>query len=286
MLLPRLSKSCLTAARFTSSPLRSASASFSSSAALRMKIVPVPVRDDNYAYLLIDDTTNKAAAVDPYDVPKVKAAAEQAGVQIIAAITTHHHFDHSGGNQATAYPDAPIYGGSDKISALTKQVKDKDEFNVAGVHVRCLATPCHTQDSICYYVSDSTGSHPGGVFTGDTLFVAGCGRFFEGTGAEMHAALSYLGKLPPQTVVYDGHEYTKGSLAFAKSIDPDNAALARLEKLIKDGVIPAERTTVGDEKEWNPFMRLDSAPVQKATGGGEEGAVMDALRTLKNNYRG
>ncbi|KAI8998766.1 hydroxyacylglutathione hydrolase [Trametes punicea] len=257
-----------------------------------MKVLPVPVRADNYAYLLIDDASNKAAAVDPYDVPKVRAAADSAGVQIVAALTTHHHHDHSGGNQAfaAAFPDAPIYGGSHKIPALTNQVKDKDEFNVAGIHVRCLATPCHTQDSICYYVTDRSGgggaAHPGGVFTGDTLFVAGCGRFFEGTGAEMHAALTYLAELPPETVVYDGHEYTKGNLAFAKHIDPDNPALARLERLVNEGVQPAQRTTIGDEKEWNPFMRLDSPPVQKATGGGEPAAVMDALRTLKNNFKG
>lgn len=127
---------------------------------------------------------------------------------------------------------------------------------------RCLATPCHTQDSICYYVTDDAGNHPGGVFTGDTLFIAGCGRFFEGVGSEMHAALTYLGTLPSETIVYDGHEYTKGNLAFAKSVDPANPALARLEKLIKDGIIPNERTTIGDEKEWNPFMRLDSPPIQ------------------------
>ena len=127
---------------------------------------------------------------------------------------------------------------------------------------RCLATPCHTQDSICYYVTDSAANHPGGVFTGDTLFIAGCGRFFEGVGSEMHAALTYLGTLPNETIVYDGHEYTKSNVAFAKSVDPANPALARLEKLIKDGIIPNERTTIGDEKEWNPFMRLDSAPIQ------------------------
>ncbi|KAI0664942.1 hydroxyacylglutathione hydrolase [Cubamyces menziesii] len=256
-----------------------------------MKVLPVPVRDDNYAYLLIDDVSNTAAAVDPYDVPKVRAAADNAGVQIVAAITTHHHHDHSGGNQAFAkdFPDAPIYGGSNKIPALTNQVKDKDEFTIGNIHVRCLATPCHTQDSICYYAtstSNSGAAHPGGVFTGDTLFVAGCGRFFEGTGAEMHAALSYLATLPPATVVYDGHEYTKGNLAFARHVDPENPAIARLARLIEDGVIPATRTTIGDEKEWNPFMRLDSAPILKATGGGEPSAVMDALRTLKNNFRG
>ena len=64
-----------------------------------MKVVPVPVRDDNYAYLLIDESTNKAAAIDPYDVDKVSAAADAHGVELIAGITTHHHFDHSGGNQ-------------------------------------------------------------------------------------------------------------------------------------------------------------------------------------------
>ena len=63
-----------------------------------MKVVPVPIRNDNYAYLLIDEPTSKAAAIDPYDVSKVSAAADAHGVEIIAGITTHHHFDHSGGN--------------------------------------------------------------------------------------------------------------------------------------------------------------------------------------------
>lgn len=143
---------------------------FSSSHSLRMKIVPVPVRQDNYAYILIDEPSNKAAAVDPYDVPKVKAAADKLGVEIVAGITTHHHFDHSGGNEvgiscmiliynrslqyhssgvcayhimtivingsqlkgtkAKAYPGVPIYGGSDKIPALTDLVKDNSEFTV------------------------------------------------------------------------------------------------------------------------------------------------------------
>jgi hydroxyacylglutathione hydrolase len=89
--------------------------------------------------------------------------------------------------QIAKYPDVPIYGGSEAVLALTHLVKDKDEFKIGDdINVRCLATPCHTQDSICYYVADSKKPSEKAVFTGDTLFQAGCGRFFEGNGEQMH----------------------------------------------------------------------------------------------------
>lgn len=56
----------------------------------------------------------------------------------------------------------------------------------------------------------------------DTLFQAGCGRFFEGTPEEMHRALTYLGTLPDDTVVYNGHEYTRGSAKFGLSVEKKN----------------------------------------------------------------
>ncbi|KAK7049301.1 Cytoplasmic glyoxalase II [Paramarasmius palmivorus] len=257
-----------------------------------MKIVPVAVRDDNYAYLLIDDASKKAAAVDPWDVKKVVDAAEKLGVTLVANITTHHHHDHSGGNKefASAFPDAPVYGGSDQIPALTKLVKDNDEFTVGdNIRVRCLATPCHTQDSICYHVTDPTDKHPGGVFTGDTLFIGGCGRFFEGTAPEMDRALKYLATLPDETVVFNGHEYTKGNWAFGKSIEPDTEGMKKLEKLVKESPSTTGLTTIGDEKTWNVFMRLESEVVRKSSGvatGADDSAVMAALRELKNNFRG
>ncbi|KAH0830390.1 beta-lactamase-like protein [Lanmaoa asiatica] len=249
-----------------------------------MRIVPVPVRQDNYAYLIVDEPSNKAAAVDPYDVPKVQAAANRLGVSIVAAITTHHHNDHSGGNEAAKYPSAPIYGGSTQVLALSNAVKDGDEFVIGdNVHVKCLATPCHTQDSICYYITDqSNKSQAGGVFTGDTLFQGGCGRFFEGDGKQMHAALSYLGTLPDETVVYNGHEYTAGNLAFGKSVDPTNPGMARLAKLVQDNKETTGLSTIGDEKEWNVFMRLDSEAVKNASGVTGESAIMDRLREMKN----
>jgi hydroxyacylglutathione hydrolase len=100
------------------------------------------------------------------------------------------------------------------------------------------------------------------VFTGDTLFTAGCGRFFEGDGAQMHAALTYLGTLPDSTVVYSGHEYTAGNLSFGRHIDPTNKAFDKLQAILDKGTITQGAGTIGDEKEWNVFMRLGSDAVR------------------------
>jgi len=147
---------------------------------------------------------------------------------------------------------------------MTKLVRDKDEFHVGdGIQIRCLATPCHTQDSICYYFTDKTDpSFPGGVLTGDTLFIGGCGRFFEGTGDQMMHALDLLGTLPNKTVIYNGHEYTAGNAAFAKSVESDNPAIAKLESLANENKITTGLSTIGDEKEWNVFMRLGSGSIR------------------------
>ncbi|KAI9458035.1 Metallo-hydrolase/oxidoreductase [Russula earlei] len=303
--------------------------SFHSSACSRatMRVVPIPVRKDNYSYLIIDDTVNEAAAVDPYTPSKVKEAAERLGVKVVAGITTHHHNDHSGGNQefvsfklnshmlnhlivlcdvqtrpptqAQLFPGVPIYGGSHRSPALTQLVKGDDQFTIGKtLNVECLATPCHTQDSICYYVTDArpasaseqtASASAGAVFTGDTLFIAGCGVFFEGSGAEMHAAFQRLAALPDATVTYVGHEYTAGNLRFARSIDPDNPALARLGELVAAHGVTVGRTTIGDEKDWNVFWRLTSDQVRTATKTGPDASpteIMDKLRTLKNNFKG
>lgn len=199
----------------------------------------------------------------------------------------------------------PIYGGSSRIPALTDLVKDKDEFTVGNISVkcarfvpasclsliapsnRCLATPCHTQDSICYHVTDTVKKElPGGVFTGDTLFTGGCGRFFEGTAEEMDKALTYLGTLPDETVTYVGHEYTSGNAAFAWSVDSVNPDIARLVELAKENKITAGLTTIGDEKKWNIFMRLADEAVRTATSQSSPTAVMERLREMKNNFRG
>ncbi|KAG1858402.1 beta-lactamase-like protein [Suillus subalutaceus] len=299
--------------RISSAPIRVGIRAFSSTVkASKMKVVPVLVSADNYAYLLIDEPTGKAAVVDVLDVEKVQAVADKEGVSIVAGITTHHHQDHSGGNKAytgaqrapliytidivkftlipfkvSTYPSIPVYGGFD-VPAKTDLVEDGGEFTVGdNIHVRCLATPCHTKDSICFHVTDTSNkSQSGGVFTGDTLFLGGCGRFFEGTAEQMHTSLSKLATLPDNTVVYNGHEYTAGNVAFAKTIEPDNPAIGRLFKLAQENKVTTGLSTIGDEKEWNVFMRLDKDAIKRVTGAEEPGAVMNKLRELKNNFRG
>ena len=159
-----------------------------------MHIHPVPVRDDNYAYIIVDKKhPKKAVFVDPFDLSACQAAAKKLGIEeVVGNITTHHHFDHSGGNEdfAKAYPSAIVYGGSDQIPALNRSVKDSDHFPLfegSSIKVTTKHTPCHTQDSTAFFLEDENQSvtegkdYARGVFTGDTLFISGCGRFFEGT---------------------------------------------------------------------------------------------------------
>ena len=134
-----------------------------------MRIVPVPVRQDNYAYILMSTPTQagkrpQAVFVDVYDVPNVRDAAHKLGLQdndVVGLLTTHHHYDHAGGNKAfvKAFPHVPVWGGSDECDAVSHIVRDGESFDLftesAPVRVHALATPCHTMDSICYFVEDA-----------------------------------------------------------------------------------------------------------------------------------
>eukprot|EP01102_Stenamoeba_stenopodia_P012797 TRINITY_DN4071_c0_g1_i2.p2 TRINITY_DN4071_c0_g1~~TRINITY_DN4071_c0_g1_i2.p2 ORF type:complete len:212 (+),score=43.64 TRINITY_DN4071_c0_g1_i2:359-994(+) len=191
-----------------------------------MRVVPVPVLDDNYAYLIIDDKTKNAIAVDPAQPDKVLAAAEKEGVHIKAVATTHHHWDHAGGNteMKKLLPQVEILGGDDRIDH-TRKVGHGDEYRLDDLHVRVFFTPCHTSGHVLYLVNNSSNGNSGAqaLFTGDTLFIGGCGRFFEGTAEQMDYALNtVVAALPHDTLVYCGHEYTVKNLEFALSIEPDN----------------------------------------------------------------
>ncbi|GFO28213.1 hydroxyacylglutathione hydrolase, mitochondrial-like [Plakobranchus ocellatus] len=171
-----------------------------------MKVKLLPALADNYMYLIIDEATKKCAVVDPVEPDKVQAALKDEGVELTTVMTTHHHWDHAGGNEKLieAVGKKEVVGGDSRIGALTRKVGHGDEFKIGNLNVKCLFTPCHTSGHICYFVTGPSNSDPA-VFTGDTLFVAGCGKFFEGSPAQMYSALvEILGVLPGETVQFLG----------------------------------------------------------------------------------
>lgn len=254
----------------------------------KMHISAIPLSwgdSNNYAYLLIDEPSRHAWLIDPAfpeDVQKYLASAQES-FELKAIVNTHHHWDHAGGNGFfhKKYPDLPIIAGTGSelvtYTPLHEEVIDLGD----NISVTALHTPCHTQDSICYYAHDANTGEKA-VFTGDTLFTSGCGRFFEGWPEQMNAALNkVLAALPHETVVYSGHEYTRSNVRFSKKV-LQNSALDRLEKFASENEFTTGKFTIGDELEFNPFMRLLDPQVLKATGKSDPVEVMAKLREMKN----
>jgi len=140
---------------------------------------------------------------------------------------------------------------------------------------------------LCVYVQSE--GEPGAVFTGDTLFVAGCGRFFEGSATDMYRALiDVLGALPPNTQVYCGHEYTVKNLQFAKKVEPQSKAVAdKLSWAVaqRDKGQPTVPSTIAEEFTFNPFMRVRESSVQSHAGKvGDAVGTMSAIRAKKDVF--
>lgn len=255
----------------------------------KMHIESIPLSwgdSNNYAYLLIDDPTKHAWLIDaafPEDVNKYLQS-KKPNYELKAIVNTHHHWDHAGGNKLfhKKHPDLPIVGGKD--SPLVTYTPSHQEVIDLGDHVSITAlhTPCHTQDSICYYVQDSKLGERA-VFTGDTLFTSGCGRFFEGTPEQMDSALKILAKLPKETKVFLGHEYTKLNVKFSKTV-LQNKAMTALEKFANENEFTTGHFTIGDELDFNPFMRTDDPAIIKITGETDSAAVVGKLREMKNGF--
>ncbi|KAA3464607.1 hydroxyacylglutathione hydrolase cytoplasmic [Gossypium australe] len=256
-----------------------------------MKIFEVPCLEDNYS--VIDESTKEAAVVDPVEAEKVFDVANQHGVVLKFVLTTHHHWDHAGGNDKIKQlvPGIKVYGGSlDNVRGCTHQLQNGDTLSL-GSHLNILAlhTPCHTKGHISYYITGKDGEDPA-VFTGDTLFIAGCGKFFEGTAEQMYQSLCVtLGSLPKPTRVYCGHEYTVKNLQFASTVEPNNARIQ--QKLAwangqRKAGLPTIPSTIEEEMETNPFMRVDLPELQGSIGCQSPVEALREIRQMKDNWRG
>ncbi|XP_054792510.1 hydroxyacylglutathione hydrolase cytoplasmic-like [Prosopis cineraria] len=258
-----------------------------------MKIYHVPCLEDNYSYLIVDESTKEGAVVDPVEPEKVLEVANSHGVDIKLVLTTHHHWDHAGGNDMIKQlvPGIKVYGGSvDNVKGCTDKVDNGDKvFLGADISILSLHTPCHTKGHISYYVTGRGDEHPA-VFTGDALFIAGCGKFFEGTAEQMHQSLCVtLGSLPKPTRVYCGHEYTVKNLQFALTVEPNNLRTER--KLTwaqnqRQAGQPTIPSTIEEEMETNPFMRVDLPELQEKVGCKSPVEALREIRKRKDSWKG
>ena len=224
-----------------------------------LEIVPVPVLADNYVWLVHDPASGETVAVDPSVAEPVLAAAEARGWGISQVWNTHWHPDHSGGNDAIrAATGCTITGPAEaeKVSRMDRIVAGGDRARIGAIEAEVHDIPAHTAGHIAFHLPSERV-----VFTGDTLFAMGCGRLFEGTAAQMHDALQRLAALPPETLVYCGHEYTLVNARFALSVEPGNEALVRRAAEVAEARGRGEitlPTTIALELATNPFVRAGS----------------------------
>jgi hydroxyacylglutathione hydrolase len=256
-----------------------------------MRILPVPCLQDNYAYLVVSEGGH-AAIVDASEADPVRDALRKEGLSARAIWSTHHHWDHVGGNETLARElGVEVVGhASDRarIPALTRAVDTGDRVDLDEIEARCIHIPGHTLGAVAYFID--TGRERV-VFTGDTLFCAGCGRLFEGTPQQMHSSLARLAELPADTKVYCGHEYTESNLRFAAFLEPSNAdvahARARARHLRASGA-PTVGTTLEEERRVNPFLRMRSPEIRGALhipAEADDVTAFAAVRAAKDTFR-
>ncbi|NXO04896.1 PNKD hydrolase, partial [Rhinopomastus cyanomelas] len=265
-----------------------------------VKILPIPVISNNYSYLIIDTSSGLAAVIDPSDPLAVQAAIEEEGVVLEAIFCTHKHWDHSGGNAVLRqqHGSCKVYGSTlDAIPELTHPLADREKVSVGRLTFEALATPGHTVGHMVYVLDGEPFGGPPCLFSGDLLFLGGCGRIFEGSAETMLASLDVAVGLGKDTLLWPGHEYTLECLTFASLLEPDNPALeqklqwATQQRQEKRSTCPS---TLGEEQTYNPFLRTHQPELQAVLGLWQgrwehpdalRARVLKEVRRLKDLYK-
>ena len=228
-----------------------------------LKISPINAFSDNYIWLI--QTNEGNTLVDPGDSEPIISTIDKLGITIDDILITHHHFDHIGGLESLK----PLIKGSvigpknNAIDLLDKHVSEGDIIESIGLEFSIFEVPGHTLDHIAFYSETEKEV----LFCGDTIFSGGCGRVFEGTFEQMNHSLEKLISLPSKTEIYCAHEYTLSNLQFALMAEPDNVDLKEYElnsKNKREKNIPTIPTTLGQELQINPFLRVAETSLREA----------------------
>ncbi|MBY6113449.1 hydroxyacylglutathione hydrolase [Mameliella alba] len=251
-----------------------------------LDIVTVPCLSDNYAYLV--HGPDGTALIDAPEAAPIIAALEERGWTLGVIMITHHHHDHVGAvAELREKYGCPVMGPKAEEAKLPKlDMALEPGFSGGTGEGRCevIAVPGHTLGHIAYYYPEA-----GAVFTADSLMALGCGRLFEGTPQMMWDSLEKLASLPPETMVYSGHEYTAANAAFALTIEPENEALISRSRAIDEARSegrPTAQVPLSLELDTNPFLRANRDSVKQAVGlpDASDAQVFAEVRARKDRF--
>ncbi|MCF6199525.1 MAG: hydroxyacylglutathione hydrolase [Hyphomicrobiaceae bacterium] len=254
----------------------------------RMEVAQFRCRSDNFGLLLHDPASGLTAAIDTPDGEVIWRELQSRNWQLSHIFNTHHHYDHVPGNEMLKERTGCTIVGAKidahRIPGIDLQLTDGEQYLFGNQAITMIETPGHTMGSVCYFVQEDRF-----LFTGDTLFSMGCGRLMEGSAQTMWHSLQKIMALPEDTKIYCGHEYTLTNAEFALEIEPGNKALqARANKVrelrrARQDTLPV---SLSSEKATNPFLRPDSAEIQKYFNlqGASKTEIFAAIRTHKNQF--
>ncbi len=240
-------------------------------------VIIIPALADNYIYLCRYYQDN-AFAIDPGDSRTVLKTLREQGLNLTDVLTTHQHFDHTAGIE-----DLKKKTGCNVITAKKAEIFHFDKMNI-----EVIPTPGHTQDSVCYYVQPYK-THSGILFTGDTIFIGGCGRPMECIAETMWNSLQKIAALPDDTLVYPGHNYTEENYEFALTIEPNNNLVKNTLQTIKDlqkSGRPTVPSNIRRERATNVFLRAVDPEIKSALNmsNSTDSEVFAELRRRKNLF--
>jgi hydroxyacylglutathione hydrolase len=248
----------------------------------------IPCLHDNYSYLLRDKETNTVAIVDPSNFSSCDEQIQKKYKKLDFILNTHHHFDHVGGNEELKKKyGAEILGFKEdkvRIPGIDRILANNENFKIGATSFEVIFIPGHTSGHVAFYSKNEKI-----IFSGDTLFSLGCGKVFEGTNEQMFNSINKFKKLPPETKIYCGHEYTKKNLEFCLQYEPDNEYLKKKKDWIDAKIqtdLPSIPVTVEEELKTNIFLRCDQQVVKNALNlnKSSEQEIFVKLRDLKDNF--